>query len=653
MSQYVALTKDSNLTDGVQTFQKAWESYHDAFLVARRPELHGPLNGQTLHGGATEQLYAAAEAAIDRLIDQNQAASRAETQTADNLASGLVTAMFLVSAASILFAAWILARIRSQITAPLGAITQALSRLAAGDRDIVVPELHRPDEIGELAKAFDIFRANAIESEMAHKETQKANQVALFQARHDLLTGLANRRFFAEEMQVAEAKLRDGAASFAVLLFDLDGFKAVNDLHGHFAGDQVLCEIARRLGRVIEKNDFLARLGGDEFAIIRTFPGLADPGVMDPGVTDRLDVSAMAEKLLAAIRLPIALGAHQIEIDASIGIALCPMDGWDASMALRAADIAMYCAKKEVRGAYRYFDPSMDSELRARAGLESALRKAIAAEHIRPYFQPIVDLQTQAIHGFEIQAHWSDPEFGERTPEDFLAKAEKLGLLSELTWSILRQACRAAAQWPENHRLSLNITPLQLADPLLPARLLATLNQEGFPPSRLEVEVEVTETALAQDVKRIKTTMEAIVGMGMKITLDDFGVGDSSLSHLRQFKFDKMKIDRSFVQAIAQDRESKTQDRDSKTKDRDSKIKDRDSKIKDRDSKTTVDAILGLSKSLSLSTVAEGIEDVATLAYLAERGCAFGQGNYFGEAVSAEEAGELLKRRSTELRQVA
>jgi len=347
-------------------------------------------------------------------------------------------------------------------------------------------------------------------------------------------------------------------------------------------------------------------------------------------VDDRLEVSAMAEKLLAAIRRPIALGAHQIEIDASIGIALCPMDGWDANMALRAADIAMYCAKREVRGAYRYFDPSMDSELRARAGLESALRKAIAAEHIRPYFQPIVDLQTQAIHSFGIQAHWSDPEFGERTPEDFLAKAEKLGLLSELTWSILRQACRAAAQWPENHRLSLNITPLQLADPLLPARLLATLNQEGFPPSRLEV--EVTETALEQDVKRVKTTMEAIIRMGMKITLDDFGIGDSSLSHLRPFKFNKMKIDRSFVQAMARDRDGKT---------------------KDRESKTIVDAILSLSKSLDLSTVAEGIEDAATLAYLAEHGCAFGQGAYFGEAVSAEEAGELLKRRSTELRQVA
>jgi diguanylate cyclase (GGDEF)-like protein len=585
----------------------AWNTYHAAHDAWVTASTSGAGDDPTHYAVTSHQLYKAADIAVDRLIRANTMAAHAETAAVDQLTNRTINIAIAVSAAAIVFGIWILFRVRGQITLPLEAITGALSKLAAGDRDIQVPELARPDEIGQMAQAFDIFRGNALALEQAHEATRAAQEEAQTQARHDVLTGLPNRRVFSTELEAALSRTRSGASTYSVLLIDLDRFKGVNDLQGHPVGDMVLCEVARRLEETVRKNDTVVRLGGDEFAVITE-------GDMQPQA--HLDKAMqLARRIIGTIREPIHVGDSRIEIGASIGIASCRMGDNDADAVLHEADIAMYRAKRDGRGTFRFFEQSMDEELREQAALETDLKKAVAEGKIRPYYQPLVNIADNRICGFELLSRWEHPERGFVPPDVFIPLAEHLGMIPDLTSSVLRQACRDAGQWPEDIRLSVNISPSQLKDPLLPTWLLGILVQEDFSPARLEI--EITETALVSDIKTAKTILTHLQSLGITVALDDFGTGYSSLYHLRELKFDKVKIDKSFVQAMLDNGESE--------------------KI--------VDAILGLAKNLHLPTVAEGIEDPAVLRRLAERGCEYGQGYYFGKAMTADHVREVLDGR--------
>jgi diguanylate cyclase (GGDEF)-like protein len=585
-------------------FQNAWKDYmkeHDAWVLG---DANLQQDGPAQHGSVLHRLHEAANASINKLIDSNAEAAEAQKVAADRAADTAMVMVVVMSAAAGVFAIWLLFRTRSSVTKPLGAITSALSQLAAGDRDVRLPELHRDDEIGKLAKAFEVFRASAVALEKAHEATRIAQEQADALARHDALTGLPNRRVFAAELQIALGKAEHGQSAHWILLIDLDRFKPVNDLLGHSVGDLVLCEVSRRLEDLIGAGDTVARLGGDEFAIIAQAP--SDPHARVESA------KRLAGKVLSAVRKPIIAGESRIEVGASIGIASCPADGTDAEVLFRAADLAMYRAKQDGRGTFRFFEQKMDEDLQKQAALEADLRQALNDGMIRPFYQPLMSIEQEHICGFEVLARWEHPEHGFVPPAIFIPLAEQLGLVTDLTSCILRQACRDARSWDKDVRLAVNIWPEQLQDPILPTRILGILSEENFPPSRLEI--EITESALMGDIEMAKSVVTTLQALGITVALDDFGTGYSSLYHLRELKFDKLKIDRSFVHSMRENQES--------------------AKI--------VDAILGLAKSLGVPAVAEGIEDAEDLRRLAERGCDYAQGYFFSKAVPAAIAAEQL-----------
>lgn len=411
-------------------------------------------------------------------------------------------------------------------------------------------------------------------------------------ARQDALTGLPNRKLLLDFIEQTAREITAGEA-YAVFVLDLDRFKPVNDIHGHAAGDAVLCEVAGRLTSLLPRGGFAARLGGDELAVVLPFKPQSD------------EPAEFAQKAIAAVTAPITWSTTQVQVGATVGIALLPADATDAATLLRSADIAMYRGKREGRGTYRFFEPGMDEELQARAMIEGELRSAITNGDIRPFYQPLVNLADKKLLGFEVLARWYHPSKGILPPTLFIPIAEDTGLISDLSYSLLRQACFDAKTWPAHLQLAVNVSPFQLQDQWLPERILGILTETGFPPSRLEV--EITETALVQDINAARRTLKSLQNIGIRIALDDFGTGYSSLYHLRELKFDKIKIDQSYVRSLGRNPES--------------------TKI--------VDAIIGLGKSLGLLTTAEGIETPADLAYLTDQGCSFGQGYLFGAPIPA------------------
>jgi diguanylate cyclase (GGDEF)-like protein len=434
---------------------------------------------------------------------------------------------------------------------------------------------------GSLRKSFALRREV--------RARTRAESRAQTLARHDALTGLPNRRLLLEHLEQAARKDRP----YAIFVVDLDRFKPINDVHGHAAGDAVLCEVAGRLASLLPKGGFAARFGGDEFALLVP----CEPQSDEP--------ARLAQRVITALAAPITWNTTQVEVGATIGIALLPSDSSDPGTLLRSADIAMYRGKRDGRGTYRFFESSMDHELQARAMVESELRAAISDGNIRPYYQPLISLSDQQLLGFEVLARWYHPRKGVLSPNLFIPIAEDTGLIADLSYSILRQACLDAKTWPPHLQLAVNISPYQLQDKWLPERILAILTETGFPPSRLEV--EITETALVHDIEGARHILKSLQNIGVSIALDDFGTGYSSLYHLREFKFDKIKIDQSYVQALGTNPES--------------------TKI--------VNAIIGLGKSLGLLTTAEGVETKANLEYLTGQGCSFGQGFLFGAPVPA------------------
>ena len=366
-------------------------------------------------------------------------------------------------------------------------------------------------------------------------------------AEHDALTGLPNRRRFAEKTKDATVRLGNSTTTYSILLIDLDRFKPVNDIYGHTAGDAVLCEIATRIQGLVRMGDTIARLGGDEFAVICA---------IDPALETSEEATALlANRIITKIQMPIDVGDTKVELGASIGIAQCPADGTDPNTLLQLADIAMYAAKRSGRGKYRFFDESLGAAVRDQANLEGDLRRAVAEHHILPHYQPLMDLSRGSLAGFEILAQWQHPERGSVPPDVFIPLAEKLGIISQLTFDLLRTACLDAKRWPDQLVLALNLSPVQLTDNMLPMQVLGVLSEAGFPPSRLEI--EITEGALVKDLQVAKSILTSFQNLGMKISLDNFGGGYSNMYHLPELRFDKVKIDRSFIQSLRGNPESK------------------------------------------------------------------------------------------------
>ena len=430
----------------------------------------------------------------------------------------------------------------------------------------------------------------------ARRRTAKA-------ARTDALTGLPNRKRFYELAEIVFAE--PAAQGHAILLLDLDRFKFVNDAHGHPAGDEVLKLAADRLRGVTREGDLIARLGGDELALVL--------GHARGFAPSEHEVNAIAARIVAIFANPFALGdGTSIQIGASVGIAR--INGAGASLVdlMHRADVALSRAKADGRNCFRAFEAGMDAEVRSRALLESDLRQAVADDAIVPFYQPLVDLGTGLPVGVEMLARWPHPTRGMVPPDAFIPLAEELGLIGNLTEHLLLRACRDIADWPPNIMLACNLSPLQLRDPGLPQAIRDVLATTGLPALRLEL--EVTESALVGDLDLARRSLAQLKALGVRLALDDFGTGYSSLRHLQTLPFDKIKIDRSFIAAMADDAES--------------------GKI--------VSAVVGLGHSLGLVTVAEGIETEEIAGLLRKLGCDIGQGWFYGRPGPADKIAAFI-----------
>jgi diguanylate cyclase (GGDEF)-like protein len=504
------------------------------------------------------------------------------------------------------------------LTAPtvlFGAVAALLVLLVINDDWNLLAALVRLDVkytgwyIDEIATAFIamgfawmvlvIRRSHELRQEIARR--RRAEDAAERLARHDSLTGLPNRRVLQEIITRMIAELPQGG-SLAVMLIDLDEFKTVNDVHGHAVGDDLLCAVAERLGTTVAKHGTVARLGGDEFVIVMPF------------VTGKDEVSGFADRIVSQMSEPFFPQDRRICIGISMGIGTCPSNGKTAVALLHAADVAKFRAKEAGRGTFRFFEPNMDRILREQAELKVELREAIAGGQIVPFYQPLIDLATRNVDAFEVLARWEHPTRGLLTPDKFISLAENMKLITPLTLALFRQVCADARDRPKHYRLALNISPTQLPEAPLFVAITAMMREADIAMSRLEI--ELTESSLIKDTQQAARIIDGLRAMGITVVLDDFGTGYSSLYLLRQIQFDKVKIDRSFVQSIGHDPRAASY----------------------------VQAMIGLGHHLHLQTTAEGIEDAEVLAKLEEFGCTFGQGFFFAKPMSGRDIRRSMPR---------
>ncbi|WBH15975.1 putative bifunctional diguanylate cyclase/phosphodiesterase [Sphingomonas radiodurans] len=420
----------------------------------------------------------------------------------------------------------------------------------------------------------------------------------------DPLTGFLNRRSLVEEGSAMLHEATRRGRAVALVMLGLDRFKTVNDLYGHAAGDALLARVGREIAEILPPVALVARLGGDEFACAFVF----DP--REPAMVQRI-----AEQLVSRLAQAIEIDGQQIHISASVGIARSDVERGSIDALMRAADIAMYAAKEAGRNRSAWFDPAMARALHARNELENGLRGAIPAGHIVPYFEQQIDLASGRLYGFEVLARWEHPVHGTIGPDRFIPIAEQSGLIADLSMAVMRQAFLAARDWDPALTISVNISPWQFRDAWLPQKIIKLLLETGFPAHRLEI--EITESALFDNLSLAQSIVGSLKNQGIRIALDDFGTGYSSLAHLRALPFDRIKIDRSFVQAIADH----------------------------ADSAAIVSAIASLGASLNLPVTAEGIEDAEIEARLRALGCARGQGYHYGRPMSGANTRRMLAER--------
>jgi diguanylate cyclase (GGDEF)-like protein len=486
-------------------------------------------------------------------------------------------------------------RLASGIARPIAALDAAARSLEEGTRTEVA--VASDDEIGRLADRFNRMSAGIVERE--HRITHLAF--------HDALTGLPNRAAFRQTLEQAIAKAPRTGERVAVFCLDLDGFKGVNDTLGHPVGDALLRVVAELVSDAASDGT-VARLGGDEFAIVLS------------GRFDDDRPRALAQEILDSLRDPIPVGGSLIAAGVSTGIAIGPADGEDAEQLLKNADLALYRAKADGRGCFRFFEPALDEAARRRRQLELDLREALRAGQFRLNFQPIYDLAADRIGGFEALLRWQHPIRGAVPPTEFIPVAEDTGLIVAIGEWVLHEACAHARHWPEHVRVAVNVSPLQFRNSGFQAIVLQALARSAITPQRLEI--EITESVFLDGEGAVVALLHRLREMGIRVALDDFGTGYSSLSYLRSFPFDKIKIDRSFVTSIADDPSAAA----------------------------IVKVIVDLARALNMDTTAEGVEEEGQLSELRGQGCGSIQGYLFsrpveGDAVAAMIAGEARFRR--------
>jgi len=418
------------------------------------------------------------------------------------------------------------------------------------------------------------------------------------QALRDPLTGLHNRRYFAEIMtrRMMDAK-RDGETAL-VLLIDLDGFKQVNDTRGHPVGDALLRDVATRLSACVGPDDVVMRLGGDEFAVVRL------------SRTQRRDATSLARFIVNELSEIYEIDGYHLRISASVGVAMPPDGGDDLNDLLRSADIALYFVKAEGGSAYQLFDPAMDNTVRTRRALEIDLREALERQELEVYFQPLVQLDPRRVSGFEALLRWHHPTQGMVMPSRFIPVAEETGLIAPIGEWVLRQSCMEAARWPGRTRVAVNLSPVQFERSDIVDIVSSALRESRLDPSRLEL--EITEGVVMRDMGDVLNTMRRLQALGVRLALDDFGTGYSSLSYLRSFPFDKVKIDGSFLADLH------------------------------GDGGTIIRAVLGLCVHLNLDSLVEGVETEEQLDWLRQEGCTEVQGHLFSMPRPASGIAEII-----------
>jgi diguanylate cyclase (GGDEF)-like protein len=468
----------------------------------------------------------------------------------------------------------------TRLIRPLRDLTRAIHAMAGGAQDTPIPHTERTDELGTVAQAL-----KHLQEETA--ERARAEALVTHMAHHDALTLLPNRVRFRESLQQDLLRARP-EQPIAVLCLDLDDFKAVNDTLGHPIGDALLKSVAQRLARCLHETDTVARLGGDEFAIVQV------SGAQPVAAT------VLAQHLIETLAEPFEVEGHSVVIGTSIGMALAPNDGSDPDELLKNADMALYRAKAEGRGTYRFFEAKMDADMQARRLLEVDLRGALARNEFEVHYQALVDLASAKLNGFEALLRWRHPQRGLVSPAQFIPLAEEIGIIAPIGAWVLRQACTDAASWPGELTVAVNLSPVQFKSKTLSLDVVAALGASGLPARRLEL--EITEAVMLQDTETTLATLNELKALGARISMDDFGTGYSSLSYLRKFPFDKIKIDQSFIRDLASRPESLA----------------------------IVRAVAGLGSTLGIATTAEGVETMEQLRAVRAEGCTQVQGFLLG-----------------------
>jgi diguanylate cyclase (GGDEF)-like protein len=453
-------------------------------------------------------------------------------------------------------------------------------------RVVEVVTLHRADG-GYVALCDDVT------------ELREARARIAFLARHDSLTGLPNCAVLREELDRAFTHVARGG-ELALLCLDLDRFKPVNDSFGRAAGDELLRQVAARLQTCARSSDLVVRLGGDEFAIVQA-------GAQQPA-----SATVLAHRIIDSLTSVFDLEGQPVHISGSVGVAVAPFDGVDATNLLRSADLAMYRAKSDGRSTLRFFEPKMDADTRARRNLEADLRLALERGEFDLAYQPQVDATRHVVCGVEALLRWRHPQRGIVRPLDFISLAEDVRLIVPIGRWVLERACRDAMAWPASVRVAVNVSAVQFQHGSLLRDVLRALQLSGLPARRLEL--EITESVILADAQQALSTLHEVRGLGVQVALDDFGTGYSSVSYLRDFPFDRIKIDRSFVRGVETD--SATQ--------------------------AIIRAVVELSRSLGMSTTIEGIETPQQMQAVQQLGCTEVQGHLFGQPCTAAEIVETL-----------
>jgi len=427
-------------------------------------------------------------------------------------------------------------------------------------------------------------------------EWRKAQALISHMAHHDALTGLPNRVQLVKKLENAFAVLRSRGGGFALYFIDLDRFKNVNDTLGHDGGDFLLKAVAERLRSVTRIDDMVARLGGDEFVVVQT------------GVSGEDQAEDFARRLTSAVTAPMTLSEQVIVATVSVGVALAPTDGANPERLLKSADLALYKAKADGRNCIRFFLPEMDAELQARSKLERMIREAVQHDRFELYYQPLFEIPERRLIGFEALIRLPAEDGTLIAPLEFIPIAEDLRLIDKIGAWVLREACRTAATWPENLTIAVNLSPAQFLAGSVSDIVAAALKDAGLAARRLEL--EITETLLLGNSEAIMAELQTLKAMGVAIVMDDFGIGYSSLSYLWRFPFDKIKIDRSFMEGFDGS---------------------------GRDAKTVVKTIIALGRELNMRVTVEGVENATQAAFLDKVDGDQAQGFFFGRPIPASQ----------------